>query len=340
MTPGWNQIGTPYLFPVSVSAILDSNQAGIIEPTFWFWNGAGYEQATTLRPWHGYWVRTLASVNTDLVIPRLDADIVSPRRLSTRAGHPPGADGWALQLIASAGAMRDAANFAGVHNRSLEAWDPQDISEPPSIGEGAVSLSFLHEYWSIFPGRYAGDIRAKGEEGYTWSFMVESDLPDIPATVEVAGLERLPVNMQVVLIDLKPSVEVNLQQWRKLTYIPEKRHKRRAFTLIAGFSAYVKSAREILIPATISLRQNVPNPFNPSTTIAFDLPKFAHIQLRILNILGQAVRRLVDDTRSAGRHTVRWNGTNDRGRAVASGIYSYQLQAESFVQTRKMILLR
>ena len=120
-------------------------------------------------------------------------------------------------------------------------------------------------------------------------------------------LERLPVDMQVVLIDLKTSMEVNLQQRCKLTYLPEKRHKRRAFTLIAGFSAYVK---------------------------------FAHIQLRILNILGQAVRRLVDDTRSAGRHTVRWNGTNDRGRAVASGIYFYQLQVESFVQTRKMILLR
>jgi len=340
LTPGWNQIGTPYLFPVSVSAILDSNQTGIIEPTFWFWNGAGYGQATTLKPWHGYWVRSLASVNTDLVIPRLDADIVTPRRLSTRAGHPPGADGWTLQLIASAGAMRDAANFAGVHNRSLEAWDPQDISEPPSIGEGAVSLSFLHEDWSIFPGRYAGDIRAKGEEGYTWSFMVDSDLPDIPATVEVAGLERLPVDMQVVIIDLKTSMEVNLQQRRKLTFIPEKRHERRAFTLIAGSSAYVKFARETLIPAAISLRQNAPNPFNPSTTIAFDLPKFANIQLRVLNILGQAVRRLVDETRSAGRHTVRWNGNNDRGRAVASGIYFYQLQLESFVQIRKMILLR
>ena len=340
LTPGWNQIGTPYLFPVSVSAILDSNQTGIIEPTFWFWNGAGYGQATTLKPWHGYWVRSLASVNTDLVIPRLDADIVTPRRLSTRAGHPPGADGWTLQLIASAGAMRDAANFAGVHNRSLEAWDPQDISEPPSIGEGAVSLSFLHEDWSIFPGRYAGDIRAKGEEGYTWSFMVESDLPDIPATVEVAGLERLPVDMQVVIIDSETSMEVNLQQRRKLTFIPEKRHERRAFTLIAGSSAYVKFARETLIPAAISLRQNAPNPFNPSTTIAFDLPKFANIQLRVLNILGQAVRRLVDETRSAGRHTVRWNGNNDRGRAVASGIYFYQLQVESFVQTRKMILLR
>ena len=340
LTPGWNQVGTPYLFPVSVSAILDSNRTGIIEPTFWFWNGAGYEQATTLKPWHGYWVRSLASVNTDLVIPRLDADIVTPRRLSTRAGHRPGADGWTLQLIASAGAMRDAANFAGVHNRSLEAWDPQDISEPPSIGEGAVSLSFLHEDWSIFPGRYAGDIRGKGEEGYTWSFMVESDLPDIPATVEVAGLERLPVDMQVVLIDLKTSMEMNLQQRRKLTFIPEKRHERRACTLIAGSSAYVKFARETLIPATISLRQNVPNPFNPSTAIAFDLPKFAHIQLRILNILGQAVRQLLDETRSAGRHTVRWNGNNDRGRAVASGIYFYQLQVESFVQTRKMILLR
>ena len=341
LAPGWNQVGTPYLFPVHVSAIIDSNQAGLIEPTFWFWNGSGYEQATVLKPWHGYWVRSLASANIDLVIPRLDADLISPKRLSTGTRSSMDTDGWTLQLIATAGPMRDEVNYIGVHSRGVDGWDPQDISEPPPIGEGAVSLSFLHEDWPLFPGSYAGDIRAKGQEGYTWSFVIESDQPvGLPTSVEVAGFERLPSGIHAVLIDTETSVEIDLQHQRTLTFSSDKRHVRRTFTLIAGSAPYIKSTRETLIPATISLQQNTPNPFNPSTSIAFELPQSSHVKLVVYNLLGQEVRGLVNEIRAAGRHTIRWNGDNTTGRSVASGIYFYQLQVDAFVQTRKMILLR
>jgi subtilisin family serine protease len=104
-----------------------------------------------------------------------------------------------------------------------------------------------------------------------------------------------------------------------------------------------------------ALHPAYPNPFNPSTIIAFDLPETQHVKLEIFDISGRKVRTLVDQTVNAGRHQVSWNGQNESGISVASGIYLYRLQAgnlstptnrgrqgsgQVFVQSRKMTFLR
>ncbi len=88
------------------------------------------------------------------------------------------------------------------------------------------------------------------------------------------------------------------------------------------------------------LYANWPNPFNPLTTISFDLPHAEHVMLEILNVKGQRVRVLVDEARSTGHHEVSWNGTDQAGRRVASGTYLYVLKAGDFRQTARMILLK
>jgi hypothetical protein len=94
------------------------------------------------------------------------------------------------------------------------------------------------------------------------------------------------------------------------------------------------------LPEKYGLDQNIPNPFNPRTTINFQLPTSADVRLDIYNILGQSVKSLVQRELPAGEHQVRWNGTDENGVRVASGIYFYRLQADEFVQTRKMLLLK
>ena len=94
------------------------------------------------------------------------------------------------------------------------------------------------------------------------------------------------------------------------------------------------------VPLTFALHQNYPNPFNPETHISFDIPKATNVTLTIYNTLGQKVRTLVNDVRQAGSYTVTWDGTNDYGVQVASGVYIYTLRAGNFTQTRKMTLLR
>jgi hypothetical protein len=89
-----------------------------------------------------------------------------------------------------------------------------------------------------------------------------------------------------------------------------------------------------------ALGQNYPNPFNPETQIVYGLPEAGRVRLTVYNALGQAVRTLVDEARGPGRHAVRWDGRDEAGRAVSSGVYLYRIQAGGFEAVRRMVLLK
>jgi hypothetical protein len=93
-------------------------------------------------------------------------------------------------------------------------------------------------------------------------------------------------------------------------------------------------------PTRFELHGNYPNPFNPTTTIRYDLPSAEHVRLEIFNIKGERIRVLVDRQQPSGRHDVVWDGRNASGQAVATGVYLYRLRAGSAVETRKMQLLK
>ena len=98
--------------------------------------------------------------------------------------------------------------------------------------------------------------------------------------------------------------------------------------------AALPMAREIV------LEQNMPNPFNPTTRISFNLPRASEVQLTVYDVKGREIIRLVNDTMEAGRHTVEWTGRTSKGEHVASGLYFYKLQSGTVQQTRRMMILK
>jgi len=94
------------------------------------------------------------------------------------------------------------------------------------------------------------------------------------------------------------------------------------------------------LPAAFALHQNVPNPFNPSTLIAFDLPRAEHVRLSVFDVSGRLVATLADRMMEPGRQEIRWDGRDATGNTTSSGIYFYRLMAGDYVETRKMVLLR
>lgn len=94
------------------------------------------------------------------------------------------------------------------------------------------------------------------------------------------------------------------------------------------------------IPEDFGLAQNMPNPFNPSTTISYEVPESGAVKLVVYNLLGQQVRTLVNDTIEAGFHSVVWDGADEFGRQVASGIYIYKMNSGSFNSTKRMMFLK
>ncbi len=94
------------------------------------------------------------------------------------------------------------------------------------------------------------------------------------------------------------------------------------------------------LPQQFALEQNYPNPFNPSTTIRYELQAAGRVELAVFNLLGQRIRTLVSGRQAAGEYAVEWNGIDERGNPVGSGVYFYQMKAEKFSEIRKMVLIR
>ena len=107
-------------------------------------------------------------------------------------------------------------------------------------------------------------------------------------------------------------------------------HSLRSFILTG-----VINSHEYLLPRNYSLNQNYPNPFNPSTTISFNLPLRSFVSLKVFDLIGREVATIVSEEMLAGKYSQQWNALD-----LPSGIYFYRLQAGSFVETKKLILLK
>jgi hypothetical protein len=94
------------------------------------------------------------------------------------------------------------------------------------------------------------------------------------------------------------------------------------------------------LPAVYSLSQNYPNPFNPTTTIDYSIPKAGNVELVIYNMAGQKVRTLISGKQDAAYYKVVWDGRNDVGESVASGLYFYRLVSGNFSKIEKMTLVK
>ena len=94
------------------------------------------------------------------------------------------------------------------------------------------------------------------------------------------------------------------------------------------------------VPEEYALHYNYPNPFNPVTTMLYDLPEAGYTRLIIYDLLGRQVQTLVDQPLDAGYYRMQWDGRNSQGQMVGGGVYFYQIQTNGFIRTRKMLLLK
>ena len=95
-----------------------------------------------------------------------------------------------------------------------------------------------------------------------------------------------------------------------------------------------------IIPNSYKLYPAYPNPFNPETTISYDLPEQSFVEITIYDMLGKKVRTIVNEKQNPGHKSILWNAKDDYGTSVSAGLYIYQVQAGNFIQTNKMILLK
>ena len=115
------------------------------------------------------------------------------------------------------------------------------------------------------------------------------------------------------------------------------------FKVVVGESGYVdQMIKDLLevIPNNFSLSKNYPNPFNPITNLDFSIPKRSNITLRVFNMMGQEVITLINEKRSYGNYSISWDGLDEKGVNVASGVYFAELRTRNERRITKMLLLK
>jgi hypothetical protein len=187
--------------------------------------------------------------------------------------------------------------------------------------------------------------------GFSWSFDISKNFTDEPAgdeiTLQFDGIDDIPVDADVLLVDLTLSKAIDLQMENTYVYRlarrdPVKKAGDARFVLLVGSSEFVESEKEELTvpPASTVLHQNYPNPFNPSTVIRYEIAKACEVAISIYDVKGSLITVLYRGRRGPGRYEAVWEGRNSLGVDVTSGVYFYRLVAVDFVRTKKMVLLR
>jgi flagellar hook assembly protein FlgD len=106
------------------------------------------------------------------------------------------------------------------------------------------------------------------------------------------------------------------------------------------FGVDTSVCEDVVTPQPNRLKGNYPNPFNPSTTIEYSIQNPGNMELSIYNLRGQKVKSLVNEYKGSGLHKVVWNGTDDQGREVGSGIYLVRMQSSGFSTSKKITLIK
>ena len=178
----------------------------------------------------------------------------------------------------------------------------------------------------------------------TDGLQVEVSLPNVPQGEKVAGELVNEAGQVVTTAGATQNNPFTLTATEPGTYLVNAGFKKPArdwdsvsVTLtVSGLENSVKPA----VLSQYELYDNHPNPFNNETLIRFNLPGQEMVQLKIFNVNGQVVRTLVNNNLSAGTHSVRWNGKDEQGQLVASGLYLYQLSAGGKRMTKRLILAK
>ncbi|MFA5834927.1 MAG: DUF4350 domain-containing protein [Bacteroidota bacterium] len=346
--PGYSIIGNPFPFKVSWKHSTHDSVQNVI----WGFDGTSFKaESLALDKFTGYFVKNLTKDSLTIYInPQDITDIPSPTpnlgKNATIASYLKEGE-WRIGISAQSGKSSDLDNYAGVASGAKEEFDNFDISEPPPTPTDYVIVRFPNKHWKQQPGSYAMDIRETNEEGLYWDFEVISSR--VQSNVELALTEfgNLPNSFSLYLIDKATEKAVLLSNTYQYQFTMMKNETRRNFRLVAGKTEFIeKNTQGIpLIALDYALLQNYPNPFNPSTLIRYVLGHSGHVTLELYNMLGQRVRTLKSEFQTIGTYNIEWDGKDEVGTTVATGVYFYKVSVVSnnekvFTETKKMVLIK
>ncbi|HEY4611582.1 MAG TPA: FlgD immunoglobulin-like domain containing protein, partial [Bacteroidota bacterium] len=317
---GWSIIGTPFYnneatwSPVNTTAGSSGIRVWKYAHESNSWVGPLNPSTERMKPFEGYAVYNQTGAAAAFTFTRGPVTSGSVREWQE-------GDGWYLTLN-----VGDASLRIGEHRSAAEGLDLYDYPMPPSVPDATTERASL-------AGKLWSDIRPVENDAVTrWKVTI---VPSGSPSIEIEEAFGIPPGWRVLAEGIPGIGSLALEQGKRYT-LPDVAVPY-TLVLVAGPQ---RTAEQEAVPASFSLSQNYPNPFNPSTTVTYQLASEGEVSLKVFNMLGEEVATLVGGYQKPGTYEVQWNGKNNDGAVVPSGIYFYSLRSGAFIDSKRMLLLK
>ena len=324
---GWNLISNPFTSSVAWSRVQSAN--GNITELIWAFNGS-FSQSANIDPYVGYYFFNVTNLSK-LVIP------YSIYFSSSSVPQEVDPASWRVKIELSSPGFLDE-NWLGISNAASRELDALDHRKPRTVS-AVPTVSFHRPEWDADFSTFATDIRPEFNQTESWDFEVRGGQRQI-CQLTLDGVKNIPEQFEVYLSDESRGKYVNAREQSSYEFMAVGEVSK--FRVVVGKQESVQEDLNAVHPPTeFALGKNYPNPFNPSTMIPLAIPLHTEIDLRVYNLLGQEVKTIYTGAIEAGRYDLSWDGRDDAGQALSSGIYLYRLTTLAGVNlTGRMVLLK
>ena len=322
---GWNLITNPIMSTLSWSSIQSLND---ISDPIWGYTGS-FSTTDNFESYQGYYYFNGDDLNL-LQVPYQEVS------LGKAASDPQKSYQWKVDIALTSGAQQDHSTHFGIAADAVKTLDRYDFRKPHAVGDVA-SITFQHPEWDEAHSAFASDIRPPIEDLEQWEFVLEHLDSEI-SQLSFEGLDQLPDELAVFLINTGDGSTVNLLENQNYEFFPS--NSMMKFVISVGTQEQVREFINTVKPESPFMSQNYPNPFNPTTSLSYALPEAASMSLIVYDIHGEMVKRLHSGQQSAGWYMEQWDGVNEAGQSVPAGLYFARLQAGTYSNTIKMLMIK
>jgi hypothetical protein len=322
----WYSITNPFNRAIPWDSILAVNN---VNGALWSWTQTGWEIVNSFVPYEGYMFFNDSGL-TDMVVPW------HLTRGGTLFVKQSVESGWRVNVVVKTGKWIDGTTCFGVSSDAQTGADRLEQHRPRAMGLIARAYFDRPEWDERFPD-FSTDIRPVVNDVEDWEFVICTKTGDT-THLTFTNIGNLPPEYSIYLVDEERGQSVNLRERSSYSFVANRVETK--MHVLVGTPSHVRLRAEGALVTAYSLGANYPNPFNNATTIPVEVPSASWVSVDVYTVLGQRVRRLIHEVLEPGRHYLKWDGLDEYGKSVTSGVYFLSMCSGDKVYTRPAILVK
>lgn len=315
LAAGWNQIGNPYPFDVSWNDVLALNGNPTTVSGLYTYNSSNIsfnKDVAILKAWEGGFVRADQAVNLTIPVTVKQTGGRQGRR-NEIAGKKLDDSSWFVPITVAQGVAINQLGGFGMHPEASRSKDKFDEHSLPRFLNYLELNAYHNEY---FMPKFTGDV-VPTSENYTWDFVIESNFEGPATQIQWDNLSLGVNEAQLLLVDVAEHVIVDMKM--NSYYVFSSSAKREFKVLFAIDEKHLQ-------PQYTTVGKPYPNPFTSLVTLPILSAGNGHLQVAVYDMMGKQVKLLLNDVLPQGLHEVVWDGRDEQGSKVASGVYIYNMK--------------